>query len=373
MTIGNRGLAGQPTLPYIDYRSYAGVDVFLDVTFLDYTGVQQIPSAITYQVDDLTNAVNLIPATSVTPIGSSMLVQLPGSQMIMSRQYQGSQLCQVTFSATLPPVTPQVIVPLASNISLLLHGDQTPLIDSSNYQNVMTATVDAVFETAVFKFGPGAISFPDVLTPSTVPLSTPVGANGPLDILPQGSDFTIDGWFYLPAHNANTAFFFDYGDDGVGNREFAFGATDGAPGLYSLLTNISGWTGANAPVTVTTGAWHYFAIVRKGSTSSNGAFFLDTARASSPMNWSAAYTPPVNPQVNFGRQPGATGNPTAPFYLDEVRVIKGTALYDPSSTTITPPTAPTTNTIIPASAAPIVKSVTIIELCSIQTPGGMSP
>lgn len=104
MVIGNRGLVGQPAQPYVDFRSYAGVDAFLDLTFLDYTNVLQTPSAIHYQVDDLTNSVSMVPSTAVTPTGPNMLLQIPGSVLVMTHDYQGSQLCQIYISATLPAV-----------------------------------------------------------------------------------------------------------------------------------------------------------------------------------------------------------------------------------------------------------------------------
>lgn len=100
--INNRGLVGQPTLPYPDYRSYAGADIFLDLTFLDHTGNGVMPASIAYQIDDLSNAQNIVPSTVVIPTGISQTVQIPGSLLQMSQQWQGSQLCQVLLTAVLP-------------------------------------------------------------------------------------------------------------------------------------------------------------------------------------------------------------------------------------------------------------------------------
>jgi hypothetical protein len=66
MTINNRGLSGQPTLPYIDYRSYQGADIFIDLTFLDHTGALVTPSQVTYRIDDMTNAVPMLNSTALT-------------------------------------------------------------------------------------------------------------------------------------------------------------------------------------------------------------------------------------------------------------------------------------------------------------------
>ena len=102
MTINNRGLSGQPTLAYVDYRSYQGADIFIDLTFLDHTGTPVTPASLTYQVDDLTNAVNVIPSTSVSVSSSTKTVQIPGSLMQMTHNWQGSEIFQIWFKAILP-------------------------------------------------------------------------------------------------------------------------------------------------------------------------------------------------------------------------------------------------------------------------------
>lgn len=66
MTINNRGLSGQPILPYVDYRSYMGADVFIDLNFLDHTGNLVQPNSVSYRIDDLTNAVPMQPLTAIT-------------------------------------------------------------------------------------------------------------------------------------------------------------------------------------------------------------------------------------------------------------------------------------------------------------------
>src|SRR6185437_7180224 len=101
MTINSRGLAGQPILPYIDYRAYTGTDVYLDLTFLDHTGVGNIPQSISYQIDDMTNSVNMVPMTSVPVTGYQQTLQIPASVLTMTRQFQGSQICQVLITALL--------------------------------------------------------------------------------------------------------------------------------------------------------------------------------------------------------------------------------------------------------------------------------
>jgi hypothetical protein len=84
MPINNRGLSGQPILPYIDYRSYMGADVFVDLTFLDHTGNPVNPQSVTYRLDDLTNAVPMIASTNlfVTKSAGTGSVGLQGSASV---------------------------------------------------------------------------------------------------------------------------------------------------------------------------------------------------------------------------------------------------------------------------------------------------
>lgn len=100
MPINNRGLAGQPTLPYTDYRAYAGTDVLANLTFLDQDGNLLQPTTISYLLDDITNFINMIPLTSLTPTGSQQTLLLPASKLVMTYQTEGSQLCQLVLTAT---------------------------------------------------------------------------------------------------------------------------------------------------------------------------------------------------------------------------------------------------------------------------------
>lgn len=103
MTINNRALQGQPTLPYADFRSYAGEDVFANVAFIDAANNPVIPITIQYQIDDLTNAQNMVPITQVPGAPytqSAMRLQLPASYWNMTFPYQGSQICQISWTYT---------------------------------------------------------------------------------------------------------------------------------------------------------------------------------------------------------------------------------------------------------------------------------
>jgi hypothetical protein len=99
--IGNRGLNGTTILPYANYKLYSGSDAFLDLEFVDHTLTPVTPTAFTWQMDDLTNDVNMIPSTTTTTLTSpSETLQIPGAQMVMTYPYIGSQLCQFSFTMT---------------------------------------------------------------------------------------------------------------------------------------------------------------------------------------------------------------------------------------------------------------------------------
>jgi hypothetical protein len=72
-TISNRGLQGQPSLPYTNNQAYAGSDVFVDLVFLDHTGTAVIPTAFSYQLDDISNSVSMIPPTTIPAVSTPTL------------------------------------------------------------------------------------------------------------------------------------------------------------------------------------------------------------------------------------------------------------------------------------------------------------
>lgn len=101
MVWNNRGLAGQPILPYADFQSYIGQDVFCNLTFLDHTKTPVTPTTLQYRIDDLTNSQNIAPVTSiVSGLASSMVYQIPGSQMNIPYNWEGSIIAQITWTFT---------------------------------------------------------------------------------------------------------------------------------------------------------------------------------------------------------------------------------------------------------------------------------
>jgi hypothetical protein len=117
--IGNKYLQGQPILPYANFKAYQNTDIFLDLQFVDHTQTPVVPTAISIEIDDLTNSVAMLNPTALIATGSvvpptsppymyypafaatSMPLQLGAAIWTMTFPYIGSQICQVgmTFTA----------------------------------------------------------------------------------------------------------------------------------------------------------------------------------------------------------------------------------------------------------------------------------
>jgi hypothetical protein len=66
------------------------------MAFVDHTQTPVVPTTLVYQVDDISNNQSMIPQVTLTPAASTYTLQLPGSGLQMTYQYEGSQLCQLS-------------------------------------------------------------------------------------------------------------------------------------------------------------------------------------------------------------------------------------------------------------------------------------
>lgn len=92
--------AGQPTLPYPEEVMQANQTLRIDVTSLDFDDVLEAPTALTYRIDNLTDAINLVPETNIPTPGTETTLTISAAVNVMTRQYRDSQLNQVVFTAT---------------------------------------------------------------------------------------------------------------------------------------------------------------------------------------------------------------------------------------------------------------------------------
>jgi hypothetical protein len=112
VVIGNRYLNGQPILPYANVKAYPGTDLFLDLQFVDHTNTPVVPTAISIEIDDITNSVVMAGPSTLVSTGAtsgtfiypafaaSMYLQIPGATWQMTFPYIGSQLCQIGMQFT---------------------------------------------------------------------------------------------------------------------------------------------------------------------------------------------------------------------------------------------------------------------------------
>jgi hypothetical protein len=152
---------------------------------------------------------------------------------------------------------------------------------------------------------------------------------------------TIEFWAYQTAFtNYSSPWNYASGAtvQGTGNYYISNG------GLSSnLLLGSGGAWGVNIAFTQQTlNAWHHYAITRSGS---SFALFIDGVRAGT-----ATYAGSITAQAGAMLIGRATGiSDTYQGYISNLRIVKGTAVYDPAQTTITVPTSPLTaitNTVL---------------------------
>ena len=152
------------------------------------------------------------------------------------------------------------------------------------------------------------------------------------------STITLECWFYMAG---STGYLLDKNNSGSG----------GEPGfsLYVSTTQIiwyydssnNGYVISPISITITQNSWHHIALVRSVSGSTTNSVFLDGLRVGTSST-STAFpdnSQPFRIGVTF-----LNGSVYAPFtgYISNVRLVKGTAVYDPTQTNLTVPTSPPT-------------------------------
>jgi hypothetical protein len=197
-----------------------------------------------------------------------------------------------------------------SSVSLLLHGDSTPITDSSNNTKTITVAGNVALDTGVKKFGASSIYFDGID-------ANRCQTNSSLDFAFGTSNYTVEGWFYFITVGSNMRVWqFSAGGDNL----------DLASSDRIAYFNGTGQTfsGNNA---VTASVWHHIALVRNSGTATvyiDGVSVLSTA--STPNTTSTR-------DIGVGGQQNANLN----GYVDDFRITKGVARY---TSNFTPPILP---------------------------------
>jgi len=215
--------------------------------------------------------------------------------------------------------------------NLLLHMDgvdtSTTIIDATGTHTV-TANVTAQLDTAQFKFGGSSL----LLDGNSDYLSIPDHADWNFGT----GDFTIDAW----AKNDGDAYvtsFYQQGGTWEDNFVAFWSSSDGA---LAFKANVGGVEVANysSPAWTEDNDWHHIALVRSGT---NIYMFRDGVSLSLTENTAISTTSlaDISDSVEIGRVEYGSG-PNYTYgkgWMDEIRVLKGTAVWTDD---FTPPTSP---------------------------------
>jgi hypothetical protein len=165
-----------------------------------------------------------------------------------------------------------------------------------------------------------------------------VADNTVLDM--EASDFTMEAWIYPTASfSTNGALFSKRASNAVfGGVLVLFGGSN-APIFRATSTN-SSWDLVNSTssISVVPSQWNHVAIARS---SGNWALWVNGNRGVSTTGATGTVS---NNTAAFGIGANADSSESFPIpvYVAAARVVKGTAVYDPTLSTITVPTAPPT-------------------------------
>ena len=152
-------------------------------------------------------------------------------------------------------------------------------------------------------------------------------------------EFTLEGWYYRESTSASYAAMFGMGV----LMQFYFNNTTPQSILWYITTNESSVV-LNSTSTLGNelNQWNHWAVSRSGS---NLSVFINGVRALTTSSAGGTFTACTNASYPNLINGGYLGHSSAyPFggYISDVRVVKGTAVYDPTSSTCTVPTAPLT-------------------------------
>ena len=145
-------------------------------------------------------------------------------------------------------------------------------------------------------------------------------------------DFTVESWAYLTS--APTAQYIIDARNSGQTSNWAFGW--GLSGTNGILSFFNGSTTLDeATISVTANTWAHCVTVRSGTTLSIFVNGVRVATTTDSTNFS------ISPTTSYiGSR--YTNNVYMIGYLSNIRTVKGTAVYNPTLTTLTVPTAPLT-------------------------------
>jgi hypothetical protein len=148
------------------------------------------------------------------------------------------------------------------------------------------------------------------------------------------SNFCIECWFWFESRESYSSVIGQWAS-GQKNFKFGFLTTDALTFTYS--TNGTNETDLAQTGTLSTNSWHHIVACRSGTGTNQFAIFIDGSRVHN-STLSATF---FNSTAALGIGGDATGACVG-GYISNARVVVGSAVYDPTLSTLTVPTSPLT-------------------------------
>ena len=177
--------------------------------------------------------------------------------------------------------------------------------------------------TTHFKFGTASLLF-------TATAAQRLSLDGSADFAFGAGDYTVDLWVYFNTVTAGVNLYDSRALGGSGFYPAIFISTNKLALFMNSSTVITGAT------TVSPGTWHHVALTRSGS---NTKLFLNgTQEGSTYVNSTSLLVGASRPFI--GNSGAGTAAVSLDGWMDEIRVVKGTAVW---TANFTPPSSPYTS------------------------------
>ena len=229
--------------------------------------------------------------------------------------------------------------PYFENVTMLLHGDGTNGAQNNTFLDSSTNnfTITRNGNTTQGTFAPYGSNWSNYCTSSSGFLSVAASAN----LASNTGSFTLEFWYNSTATGNGRPLGNNTGNS-FGTNNWVFAANDPSLGVGKLgfyVFNYGAYIGSSTSSTVASdGQWHHIVLVRSGNT---WAMFIDGVRQGSAVTSSVSFNG-TSSAFNIGWS-NVSGDVTGfSGYLSNVRFVNGTAVYDPTQTTLTVPTGPLT-------------------------------
>lgn len=286
-----------------------------------------VGSGITYSANTLPTGLSITGAN----ISGTPTVQANTSSLLTATANTTTESSSITINWVVSVASD----PYFMYNSLLLPGASTTFVDDASTNNFAVSIFGDTKPNSFNPYTPGYYS--NYLTSSSGYLSFASSAT----LAPNTSSFTMEFWYNntstgsgRPAGNGTNSAY--------GTNRWVFATNAVAAGkLEFAVYNYS----SSAPMFVSTsstvasdGQWHHVAVVRSGNT---WAMFIDGVRQGSSVTSSVSLSG-ASSTLNVGWS-NYTGDVTGfSGYISNFRLVNGSAVYDPTQTTITVPTSPLT-------------------------------